>query len=433
MIKTYLPLDSPLWAIPLTASFVLFMISVGLAAFNIRYRRKSRYLVTAVMMLLSYMMFQIMVLYISDIIVTQTMRRFTSAVAELSWQQGLLMFTVYVIADLILYKDALDFRDRTIVPMSIKEAVDSLESGLCFYRSDGMIVLKNRAMEELFYKATGTVLRTGLEFPERLKTGELAPGCRLSHAGDIPLVTLADGTVWAGRVDRIVIGKTNISMLIADDVTEVYTKTLVLERANEELDRLHSDLLRINSEIVSSTIQREILNARLRIHDEFGSALLSIRKYLTAGGTEEELRDIEKGLSLNISFLREGYPAPKTGDDYGLLIDTGRTLGVEVSVTGELPEEEIPKKVISTAMHECLTNTIRHAGGDILSVSVTGDRIITAVFTNNGSQPKGPVSETGGLRSLRALTEKAGGTMTVETEPAFTVTITVPREVSYVV
>ena len=39
MIKTYLPLDSPLWAIPLTASFVLFMISVGLAAFNIRYRR----------------------------------------------------------------------------------------------------------------------------------------------------------------------------------------------------------------------------------------------------------------------------------------------------------------------------------------------------------------------------------------------------------
>ena len=46
-------------------------------------------------------------------------------------------------------------------------------------------------------------------------------------------------------------------------------------------------------------------------------------------------------------------------------------------------------------------------------------------------QREGEITEKGGLRSLRELTEQAGGTMTVETQPAFAIRIRLPKEDAY--
>ena len=51
---------------------------------------------------------------------------------------------------------------------------------------------------------------------------------------------------------------------------------------------------------------------------------------------------------------------------------------------------------------------------------------VTAVFSNNGIPPKGPVTETGGLAVLRKSVEAEDGSMTVQSEPAFLLTITIP-------
>lgn len=62
----------------------------------------------------------------------------------------------------------------------------------------------------------------------------------------------------------------------------------------------------------------------------------------------------------------------------------------------------------------------------------TRDRL-TIVFSGNGEPPKGPVRETGSLRILRTITEQAGGTMRVSTEPCFTVTLHLNKEKPYAV
>ena len=48
---------------------------------------------------------------------------------------------------------------------------------------------------------------------------------------------------------------------------------------------------------------------------------------------------------------------------------------------------------------------------------------MTVRVTNTGRPPKGPVAESGGLLALRRSVEETGGCMTVETEPAFTLTV----------
>ena len=78
---------------------------------------------------------------------------------------------------------------------------------------------------------------------------------------------------------------------------------------------------------------------------------------------------------------------------------------------------------------EALTNAVRHAHAKHLyfEISQTEDTAV-ARFANDGRIPSAPITEGGGLSALRRKTELVGGTMTVETAPAFALVLTVPKE-----
>ena len=54
------------------------------------------------------------------------------------------------------------------------------------------------------------------------------------------------------------------------------------------------------------------------------------------------------------------------------------------------------------------------------------DNGYTFILTGSGRPPEGPVRETGGLSSLRALTERQGGSMRIDCVPEVRITVTVP-------
>lgn len=216
--------------------------------------------------------------------------------------------------------------------------------------------------------------------------------------------------------------------LIVSDITDTYRKTLELRRMQEKVSDLNIRLVKVNREIVELTVEQEILAAKVKIHDELGSNLLAIKRFLLSGGTEQEKAEIVERLRRSITFLQEEQTA--VADEYELIIGTAKRLGVRVTVTGTLPQIEPQKHIVATAIHECFTNTLRHAHGDVLQVSITEtENNIVAEFTGNGEQPTGKIREKGGLVSLRALTEQAGGHMTIRTTPSFTVTLELPKEV----
>lgn len=85
---------------------------------------------------------------------------------------------------------------------------------------------------------------------------------------------------------------------------------------------------------------------------------------------------------------------------------------------------------MSAAIHECFTNALRHAHGDELFVEITeNEEMLTSVFSNNGEPPAGEITEKGGLKSLRELTEQAGGHMTIRYNPVFEIQLKLPKEV----
>ena len=329
------------------------------------------------------------------------------------------------------YKNLFHYGKKQITPMSVREAVDSLPDGICFYLPGGRILMINAAMQVLCRNALGRVSLSGEEIRNALFSGVFIDGYHGTALEDTMLITAPDGTVWSLSERDAFLGKEAAHGVTATDVTELYQKTLLLRAREEKLSDLNEQLAAYNREIVSLTAEKERLNARVRLHDEVGADLLTIKNYLAGGGSEKDREDIRRRLRRNVSFLLSG-DVPASEDEYVLLQNTAAQLGVRVLVRGTLPQSEPQKHVVTTAIHECFTNTLRHARGDKLQVLAEergGDYVIR--LTSNGEQPAGPIRETGGLKSLRELTEYIGGTMELSYSPVYTVTLMLPKEVPH--
>ena len=118
-------------------------------------------------------------------------------------------------------------------------------------------------------------------------------------------------------------------------------------------------------------------------------------------------------------MLQSSEPDSYSEDRFFALKEAANTVGVKINIDGEVPPEY--SDLLAVAIHECLTNTVKHAGGRRLDVRIENDgQSLTATLTNDGRPPAVEITESGGLKNLRAITEKHGGTMKIELRPAFT-------------
>lgn len=310
-----------------------------------------------------------------------------------------------------------------ITSNSLKEAVDTLPAGVCAYDMNGRVILKNVAMERLCISFTGKMLFNGLQFEQAV---ENYPDT--DKIGIKKVYILPDKSAYIFSREELSINGSKRILFCAFDMTEEYEKTQLLLQKEKDVQELNASLVAYNRDIVSIVTSQEILNAKVKIHDELGAGLLSIRHYLINGGGEIAKQNIISKLSRNIKFLQSEMEE-KQKDEYKLMITTAKTLGVDIEVEGELPEEEPFKHIIATAIHECFTNTVRHAKGNLLRINVSEDENrITCIFTNNGERPLAPISEKGGLASLRSLVETAGGIMSINIENGFELCLFLKKE-----
>ena len=105
-------------------------------------------------------------------------------------------------------------------------------------------------------------------------------------------------------------------------------------------------------------------------------------------------------------------------------------IGVTIDRRGVFPAEGTEAaRLAETAVHECLTNLVRHADGTHLEVIGTMEADGWHICCrNDGAVPTGPIVEGGGLTLLRAQVEAAGGAMRVDHAPRFLLTLVLPEE-----
>ena len=306
------------------------------------------------------------------------------------------------------------WRKTHVTPASIKESMDGLPAGVCYYLEEGRCVLVNHRMNDVCRALTGRDLQNGAAFFEAVR-GE-------------SVHVLPDGTAVAFRHRELEYEHAPLFELIADDITELHRESERLRRDNERMRRL-GESMRAYGQSIGETVRRqEILEAKIRIHDEMNSLLLATQRSLQPASPEADRAEVLQLWQSQSLLLRKAADAPPEG---GVVTDLGTlagVVGVELCWDGR-PEtdDEAALRLFLLAAREAMANAVRHARAARLFIRVRTDgEKLTASFTNDGAPPTGEIRETGGLGNLRRKLAQHGGTMRTAARPRFHLEIEIP-------
>lgn len=305
-----------------------------------------------------------------------------------------------------------------LTPVSLQEGLDFMPDGISFSTQDGIPLLVNRKMQNISYAAFGTGVLDMRRLLQLLEAGETAVGCHVEYKENAVFLHLQDGSIWDIQYREIPIRSSQVQECIAYDITEQYQKNQEMEKRNAHLAAVNKKMREYNQNLDSITREREILAAKVRIHDDVGRSLLALRAYLShKNGDRKGLVDLWR---FTVSALKGEAVSHDTADRMEVLAQAAEAVDVKLVFDGDIPKEQQLEEVVAAAIHECLTNTVKHADGSELAVhTMVENNMVTFELKNNGKPPEGTVEEKGGLRTLRTIVEQHGGRMEILSRPEF--------------
>ena len=317
----------------------------------------------------------------------------------------------------------LKFRKTNLSRASIKESLDKLPSGLCFYRENARPILINDVMYDLCYKIVGRDLQNATLFWMILSGGNVLPEIERLSFGEHPSFRLTDGRVWTFSRAEL----EDVIQLVAADTTDLSDINQELKIRIAELSVINKRLREYGEQVDELTRAKERVDIKAEIHRELGQALLVTRRYVLDGSENSDAPIFiwKKNVAM---LVRE---ASYTDEDMLLsdFLDSAHNAGVKVEFSGNLPEDKKQNSLCLMAAVECLVNGVRHADAKTLYITASEtENEISITYENDGALPKGDIVEGGGLSSLRNKSERLGGRMVVRSTPRFSLSIILPKE-----
>lgn len=316
-------------------------------------------------------------------------------------------------------------RRGKISDSSIKEAMDDLPVGGCYFAKRGRIKLCNRQMYRLVREMTGRDLQSLSELHTALSECQ-KNGIGRTHDGGY---RFPDGSVWFYSERVVEAGDREVyTEAVFTNATELSAANEELYNDNRELSRINKKLRKMYARAEDRVREREYLTFKMKVHDDIGRSLAVIRRAIAGEIPEDDIAGQIKTLSVAAGTLV--YSAKAGSDDpYDILLSEAAELGVEIRLDGMLPIEPLIYELTVSAVKECVTNCVRHAHGSLVRVRIEGIRGgYTVTLTNNGERPKGKITPGGGLSNLRRRVENAGGEMLISHYPEFMLRLTFMRE-----
>ena len=310
---------------------------------------------------------------------------------------------------------------------SVKQAIDLLPSGICYFTPSGSVKLCNMQMHILFRTLSQSDLQTLTELQDALAHCDAGSGViRLSHERQTYL--FPDGKAWRYRQNVVTDEDGAVyTETIFSDMTELYHKKLELKEQIKQLNAISRELKLLSDNVLILTREKEVLSAKTKLHDYMGAGLIAMRQILRHNQTEEAANAIEL-LRQAVSAIKNDNTYPQGRSELDGFMHDAEAIGIKVNLSGELPEQEELRYVMILAMRECLTNSVRHAGATALHVAVekNGDSFSMKI-TNDGKAPETEVVPKGGLHNLYRHIADCGGTMEIQWKPVFVLTVVLPE------
>ena len=309
---------------------------------------------------------------------------------------------------------------------SIKQALDMLPSGICYFTPSGRVKLCNRQMDSLFRTISQSDLQTLAELQDALSDCDACSGV-IRLAWERQTYLFPDGKAWRYRQTEVKASDgATYTEAVFSDITELYDKNLELKAQIKRLNAISRELKWLSDHALILTREKEVLSAKTKLHDDMGAGLIAIRHILHHNRTEEAANAMDL-FRRAVSAIKYDNAYPRGRSELDRFLHDAEAIGIKVNLSGDLPEQEELRHVMILAMRECLTNSVRHAGATTIHITAEkkGDSVSVKI-TNDGRSPETEVVPKGGLHNLYRHIIDLGGTMEIQSKPSFALTVVLP-------
>ena len=384
----------------------VFMLGLYNLFHSVQLKQTKYILISSVLLCVEYFLLQI----ISGIMNIQT-EKMNAGISYIFSQLNIIwwiaIITVIMAISIMLIIYFKHWKKEHITTISVKNSLDMLHAGLCYWEDGGRIILSNKKMDELCLLITSKMLLNGEDFYKSIESD---------------FITMPDGTIKYFFHNIVVFEDRQIHELIATDVTELYKKNELLKQETISLQKMNESLRRYNQNIEETVRKQEILDAKVYIHDEMNRQMLVTTANTEVPMSEEEFKEIMTIWRNNAILLGKEVDRSRDNTEIIEVNQLAELLGIHLKWEGEklwsIPDNI--REVFIMVVREAIANAVKHAEAKNITIGIyKNDNALFIKITNDGKIPTYKISWGGGLTNTKRMIEEIGGQFRVEINEQF--------------
>lgn len=322
----------------------------------------------------------------------------------------------------------------------IKKAIDSYPGGICFSALDGRVILVNEKMNKLVLELTGhTILNAKVAWEELTNFANNGKAEKLDQSW-LPkepdngnerthqqlFFRFSDSSVWRFELRFL---DSNTVQIEAAEITALYRLSEELYENTIRLQEMQKRQKALLDSIVEINLNKEILAAKMHIHDELGHCLLATTKAIAEDSLAENadvLRENWNSIIRNFSNISTVWTMPDSSLQSELM-QVAELIGCRVIFLGEQPTQRKTLQLLYAAIREALTNAVRHANATELMVKIEQDEKNYHIeISDNGGITVSKITEGNGLSALRQRLEQESASLKVLCDNGVSLIVDIP-------
>lgn len=384
----------------------IFILGLCNLFHSVQIKQRRHIVISVVLLAIEYFLLQI----ISDILHRHAEKEnvglsYTLGRIHVTWWIALIAGTMVI--SITLASFLRHWKEEHITPMSVKDSIDMLDAGLCYWEDGGRIILSNKKMDEICLALSGEMLLNGEKFYNYLMS---------------ECIPMPDGTIKYFFHNPVEFEDKQIHELIAADVTELYKKNELLEQETISLQKMNESLRRYNQNIEETVRKQEILDAKVYIHDEMNRLMLVTTANAETPTTEEDFKEILTLWRNNAILLGTESNQSRVNTDITEVNQLAELLGIQLGWQGEQPwtVPDSIREVFIMVAREAIANAVKHAEAKNITIAIhKNDEKLFIEISNDGKLPTGKISLGGGLTNIKRMVEEKKGQFKVEVNEQF--------------
>ena len=322
----------------------------------------------------------------------------------------------------------------------IKKAIDSYPGGICFSALDGRVILVNEKMNKLVLELTGhTILNAKVAWEELTNFANNGKAEKLNQSW-LPkdpengnesthrqlFFRFSDSSVWRFELRFL---DSNTVQIEAAEITELYRLSEELYENTIRLQEMQKRQKALLDSIVEVNLNKEILAAKMHIHDELGHCLLATTKAVTEDSLTENADTLRKSWNStlhNFTNISTVWTLPDSSLQSELM-QVAELIDCKVVFLGEQPKSRKALQLLYAAVREALTNAVRHANATELTVKIAqNEQSYHIEISDNGGVTVSKITEGNGLGALRQRLEQEGASLKVLCDNSVSLIVDIP-------